>query len=359
MEGMFRQLGIFSQMGQLYQPEDRDQLMFYKEDKQGQILQEGINEAGATSSWISAGTAYSNHAIQTIPFYIFYSMFGFQRVGDLLWAAADSRTRGFLLGGTAGRTTLNGEGLQHEDGHSHVLSSTVPNCISYDPTYGYEVAVIVQDALRRMVSDQEDVFYYLTLMNENYAHPAMPDGAAEGILHGMYLLREGGEGEHRVQLMGSGTILREVLAAGDLLREDWGVAADVWSVTSFTELRREGIAAERWSTLHPTQPARRSYVEQALVDHGGPVVAATDYMRTFADQIRPFVPRRYRVLGTDGFGRSDFRVKLRRFFEVDRNHVTVAALKALADDGAIEAGTVQQAIERYEIDPDAPLPSLV
>jgi pyruvate dehydrogenase E1 component len=359
MEGMFRQLGIFSQMGQLYQPEDREQLMFYKEDKHGQILQEGINEAGATSSWISAGTAYSNHAVQTIPFYIFYSMFGFQRVGDLLWAAADSRTRGFLLGGTAGRTTLNGEGLQHEDGHSHVLSSTVPNCISYDPTYGYEVAVIVQDGLRRMVSDQEDVFYYLTLMNENYAHPAMPEGAAEGILRGMYLLREGGEGEHRVQLMGSGTILREVLAAADLLREDWGVAADVWSVTSFTELRREGIAAERWSTLHPTQPARRSYVEQALSDHGGPVVAATDYMRTFADQIRPFVPRRYRVLGTDGFGRSDFRVKLRSFFEVDRGHVAVAALKALADDGAIEAGTVQEAIERYEIDPDAPLPSLV
>jgi pyruvate dehydrogenase E1 component len=359
MEGMFRQLGIFSQMGQLYQPEDRDQLMFYKEDKQGQILQEGINEAGATSSWISAGTAYSNHAIQTIPFYIFYSMFGFQRVGDLLWAAADSRTRGFLLGGTAGRTTLNGEGLQHEDGHSHILSSTIPNCISYDPTYGYEVAVIVQDGLRRMVSDQEDVFYYLTLMNENYAHPAMPEGAAEGILRGMYLLREGGDGEHRVQLMGSGTILREVLAAGDMLRDDWGVAADVWSVTSFTELRREGIAAERWSTLHPTQPARRSYVEQALADHRGPVVAATDYMRTFADQIRPFVPRRYRVLGTDGFGRSDFRVKLRSFFEVDRNHVAVAALKALADEGAIEAGTVQQAIERYEIDPDAPLPSLV
>ncbi|MEA2319227.1 MAG: pyruvate dehydrogenase component [Solirubrobacteraceae bacterium] len=357
MEGMFRQLGIFSQVGQLYQPEDAEQLMFYKEDKKGQILQEGINEPGAFSSWIAAGTAYSNHAIQMIPFYVFYSMFGFQRIGDLAWAAADSRTRGFLLGGTAGRTTLNGEGLQHEDGHSHVLSSTVPNCISYDPTYGYEVAVIVQDGLRRMYAEQEDVLYYLTIMNENYAHPPMPEGAEEGILRGMYLLREGEQGDGpRVQLMGSGTILREVIAAGDILREDYGVASDVWSCTSFTELRREGMAADRWNRLHPGEEPRPSYVESTLAGRSGPVIASTDYMRTFADQIRPFVPGRYEVLGTDGFGRSDYRVKLRRFFEVDRAHVTVAALRTLADEGTIERSVVKEAVERFEIDADTPPP---
>jgi pyruvate dehydrogenase E1 component len=358
MEGMFRQLGIFSQVGQLYQPEDAEQLMFYKEDKQGQILQEGINEPGAFSSFIAAGTAYSNHGIQMIPFYTFYSMFGFQRIGDLAWAAADSRTRGFLLGGTAGRTTLNGEGLQHEDGHSHVLSSVIPNCISYDPTYGYELAVIVQDGLRRMYADQEDVFYYLTIMNENYPHPPMPEGAEEGILRGMYLLREGaqdGDGP-TVQLMGSGTILREVEAAADILQEEYGVSADVWSVTSFTELRRDGMAAERWSRLHPGEEPRPSYVERSLAGRTGPVVASTDYMRTFADQIRPYVPAAYRVLGTDGFGRSDYRRKLRRFFEVDRHHVTVAALQALADEGTVERSVVAQAIERYDIDPDVPPP---
>jgi pyruvate dehydrogenase E1 component len=358
MEGMFRQLGIFSQVGQLYSPEDAEQLMFYKEDKSGQILQEGINEPGAFSSFIAAGTAYSNHGVQMIPFYTFYSMFGFQRIGDLAWAAADSRTRGFLLGGTAGRTTLNGEGLQHEDGHSHVLSSTVPNCISYDPTYGYELAVIIQDGLRRMYADQEDVFYYLTIMNENYPHPAMPDGAEEGILRGMYLLREGardGDGP-KVQLMGSGTILREVEAAAEILRDEHGVSADVWSVTSFTELRRDGMAAERWNRLHPTEDRRPSYVERSLEGRTGPVVASSDYMRTFADQIRPFVPGEYRVLGTDGFGRSDYRRKLRRFFEIDRHHVTVAALRALADEGAVEPAVVQEAIERYDIDPDVPPP---
>jgi pyruvate dehydrogenase E1 component len=352
MEGMFRQFGIFSQVGQLYQPEDIDQLMFYKEDKQGQILQEGINEAGAVSSWIAAATSYSNHGVPMIPFYIFYSMFGFQRVGDLTWAAGDSRARGFLLGGTAGRTTLNGEGLQHADGHSHLLASTIPNCVAYDPTYGYEVAVIFREGLRRMLAEQEDVFFYITLMNENYRHPGMPEGTEAGILKGMYLLREGPRDEKapRVQLLGSGTILREVEAAADLLSADFGVAADVWSMTSFTELRREAIEAERWNLLHPTDQPRVSYVERCLEGRGGPVVAATDYMRAFADQIRPFVRARYRVLGTDGFGRSDYRVKLRRFFEVDRHYVALAALTALADDGRIEATTARDAIERYGID---------
>jgi pyruvate dehydrogenase E1 component len=357
MEGMFRQLGIFSQLGQLYQPEDREQLMFYKEDKKGQILQEGINEAGAFSSWISAATAYSNHGIQMLPFYIFYSMFGFQRIGDLAWAAADSRARGFLLGGTAGRTTLNGEGLQHEDGHSHVFAATIPNCRAYDPTYAYELAVIIQDGLRRMGQEQEDVFYYLTVMNENYAHPAMPEGARDGILRGMYLLREGEGDGPRVQLMGSGTILREVIAGGDLLREDFGVSADVWSVTSFTELARDGNAADRWSRLHPTEEPRASHVEQCLSGREGPAVASTDYVRSFADQIRPFVRgRRYEVLGTDGFGRSDYRVKLRRFFEVDRHHVAIAALRALADEGAVERSVVGQAIEKYGVDAETPPP---
>src|SRR3954471_8018754 len=291
MEGLFRQLGIFSQVGQLYTPEDREQLMFYREDKHGQVLQEGINEPGAMSSWIAAGTSYSNHAVATVPFYIYYSMFGFQRVGDPTGAAGDSRTRGFLLGGTAGRTTLNGEGLQHEDGHSHLLSSTIPNCVSYDPTYGYELAVIIHEGLRRMIGEQEDVFYYLTLMNENYQHPAMPEGAEDGILRGIYKLREGKDA--KIQLLGSGVILREVIAGADLLRDDFGVEADVFSVTSFTELRRDGIGAERWSTLHPGEDARVPYVSSVLDDR--PAVAATDYMRTFADQIRPWVPGAYRV----------------------------------------------------------------
>jgi pyruvate dehydrogenase E1 component len=357
MEGMFRQLGIYSSVGQLYKPQDADQLMYYREDKAGQVLQEGINEAGAMSSWIAAATSYSTNNVPMIPFYIYYSMFGLQRVGDLAWAAGDMRARGFLLGGTAGRTTLNGEGLQHEDGHSHVLASTIPNCISYDPTFAYEVVVIVRDGLRRMVEEQEDVYYYITLMNENYQHPAMPAGAEEGIVRGLYLLKAGGKGKGpRVQLLGSGTILREVMAAADLLREDWKVAADLWSATSFNELRRDGMSAERWNLLHPTQARRKSYVESALDGHAGPVVAATDYMRAYADQVRSHIPRRYVVLGTDGFGRSDYRVKLRRFFEVNRHYVTVAALKALADDGEIKPQVVAEAIAKYGLDTERPDP---
>jgi pyruvate dehydrogenase E1 component len=361
MEGLFRQVGIYSPFGQRYQPQDSEQLMFYKEDEHGQILEEGITEAGSISSFIAAGTSYSSHAVQMVPFYIYYSMFGYQRVGDLVWAAADSRTRGFLLGGTAGRTTLNGEGLQHEDGHSHVLFSVVPNVRAYDPAYGYEVAVIVHEGLRRMIGEQEDVFYYLTLMNENYHHPAMPAGAEDGILRGMYLLRSSSVEGPRVQLLGSGTILNEVLAAADLLEQEFGVAADVWSVTSFTELRRDGIEVERWNLLHPESEPRRAYATECLTAEGreGPVVASTDYIRAFADQIRQWVPGDYRVLGTDGFGRSDFRRALRRFFEVDRHFVTVAALRSLADEGVMDPARVREAIERFEIDPDAPMPTTV
>jgi pyruvate dehydrogenase E1 component len=359
MEGMFRQLGIFSQVGQLYSPEDADQLMYYKEDEHGQILQEGINEPGAFSSWIAAATSYANHGVQTIPFYIYYSMFGFQRIGDLAWAAGDSRARGFLIGGTAGRTTLNGEGLQHEDGHSHLQAALIPNCVAYDPTYAYEVAVIVHDGLRRMVTDREDVFYYLTVMNENYEQPALPEGSEEGILRGMHRIAEANadsEGPN-VQLLGSGTILREVLAAADLLREDFGVESDVWSVTSFTELRRDGLAVERENRLHPTAAPKQTYVEDQLGDRG-PVIAATDYLRSFADQIRPWVKGSYGVLGTDGFGRSDYRVALRKFFEVDRYHVAVAALYQLAEDGEIDTKVVADAIAKYDIDVDGAAPWL-
>jgi len=355
MEGMFRQLAIYSSEGQKYEPVDRDQVMYYREDKQGQILEEGINEAGAFSSWIAAATSYSHSNLVTVPFYIFYSMFGMQRIGDLAWAAGDQRARGFLLGATAGRTTLNGEGLQHEDGHSHMLSSAIPNCVSYDPTFGYELAVIIQDGLRRMVIDQEDVFYYITVMNENYEHPAMPAGADEGILKGMYLWRESkSKSKSRTQLMGSGTILREVIAAGELLETDWNVAADIWSATSFTELRREGLAAERWNLLHPESKARTPYVTERLEKRAGPVVAASDYIKTFADQIRPFVPkgRIYRVLGTDGFGRSDSRAKLRHFFEVNRYFIAIAALKALVDLGELKPKVVTDAIKKYGIDPE-------
>jgi len=362
MEGMFRQLGIYSSVGQLYHPQDAEQLMWYREDKLGQILQEGINEAGAISSWIAAGTSYSNHDLPMIPFYIFYSMFGFQRVGDLAWAAGDSRTRGFLLGGTSGRTTLNGEGLQHEDGSSQLMASFVPNCRSYDPTYSYELAVILADGMRRMLTDQEDVYYYITLLNENYPHPAMPAGAEEGILRGMYLLCDGGKNakkEPRVQLFGSGAILREVEAAGELLAADWNVHSDIWSVPSFNELQRDGVAAHRWNMLHPTETPRLCWVEQCLQGRSGPAVAATDYVRTFAEQIRPYVGRRYVTLGTDGYGRSDFRRKLRDFFEVNRHFVAVAALKALADDGTIEAAIVAKAIQKYGIDPEKPNPVTV
>jgi pyruvate dehydrogenase E1 component len=358
MEGMFRQLAIWNQLGQLYTPEDRDQLMFYKEDKHGQILQEGINEAGAMCDWIAAATSYSTHGVQMIPFYIFYSMFGFQRFGDFAWAAGDIRARGFLLGGTAGRTTLNGEGLQHEDGQSQVYASTIPNCIAYDPTFAYEVAVIIQDGLRRMIAEQEDVYYYLTVMNENYRHPAMPEGAAPSILKGMYLFATGttkAKGP-RVQLLGSGTIFREVIAAADLLRADWGVEADLWSCPSFNELARDGRAAERQNLLHPDGKRRASHVESCLAATAGPVIAATDYVRAFAEQIRPYVPRRYVVLGTDGFGRSDTREKLRHFFEVDRWYVAVAALKALAEEGTLPASKVGEAIAKYKLDPSKPAP---
>jgi len=362
MEGMFRQLGIFAPEGQKYEPVDKDQVMYYREDKAGQILEEGINEAGAMCSWIAAATSYSHSNQVTVPFYTFYSMFGMQRVGDLAWAAADQRARGFLLGATAGRTTLNGEGLQHEDGHSHILSSVIPNCISYDPTYGYELAVIIHDGLRRMVTNQEDVYYYITLMNENYEHPALPGGAEQGILKGLYSLKESkAKAKSRVQMLGSGTILREVIAAGELLEKDWGVAADIWSATSFTELRRDGLAAERWNLLHPEDKARVPYVTQCLEKHAGPVVAASDYMKTFADQIRPFMPagRIYKVLGTDGFGRSDSRAKLRHFFEVNRYFIAIAALKALAESGEGKAKTVAEAIKKYGIDPNKPDPTTV
>jgi pyruvate dehydrogenase E1 component len=361
MENLFRQFGIFSQVGQLYQPEDANQLMFYKEDKSGQLLQEGINEPGAMSSWIAAATSYSTSDTPMIPFYIYYSMFGFQRVGDLAWASGDMRARGFLLGGTAGRTTLNGEGLQHEDGHSHVMSATIPNCVSYDPTFSYEVAVIIADGLRRMYAEQDDVFYYITVMNENYQHPAMPDGVEDGIVKGMYLFREGSAGKKsapRVQLLGSGTILREVIAAADLLEQDWNVAADVWSAPSFTELGREGMATERWNMLHPADERRQSFVEAQLSGRpDGPAIAATDYVRAFADQIRPYVNRRYRVLGTDGFGRSDYRRKLREHFEVNRHFITLAALTELAAEGSVPAGAAAEAIKKYGLNPNKPDPA--
>ena len=363
MEGLFRQIGIHSHLGQLYTPQDAGQLSYYKEARDGQILQEGINESGAISSWIAAGTSYANHGLATIPFYIFYSMFGLQRVGDLAWAAADARTRGFLLGATSGRTTLMGEGLQHDDGHSHVLSSVIPSCVSYDPTYAYELAVIIQDGMRRMFADQEDIYYYITVLNENYAHPAMPEGAQDGILKGLYLLQEntGGEaGAPRVQLMGSGSILREVIAAASVLLQDFGIASDVWSATSLTEVRRDGMAAERWNLLHPAVAPRVPYITQCLAGRAGPVVVATDYMKIVGDQVRPFVTdRRFVSLGTDGFGRSDTRESLRTFFEVDRHFIVLAALKALADDSTVPRALVGEAIARYGIAVDKPDPASV
>ena len=359
MEGMFRQLGIYAHEGQKYTPVDKDQVMYYREDKAGQILEEGINEAGAFSSWIAAATSYSTNNRIMVPFYIYYSMFGFQRVGDLAWAAGDMQARGFLLGGTSGRTTLNGEGLQHEDGHSHILSATIPNCVSYDPTFAHEVAVIIQDGLRRMVGEQENVFYYITLLNENYPHPGLKPGQEEGIKRGLYLLQEGEAGNAtRVQLMGSGAILRESLAAAELLEKDWGVAADVWSVTSFTELRRDGLDCERFNLLNPGAKERTPYVTEQLSGHGGPIVASTDYMKLFADQIRPFIPqgRSYQVLGTDGFGRSDFRYKLREHFEVNRHFIVLSALRALVRDKKFKPAKLKEAIVRYGIDPGKPNP---
>ena len=356
MEGMFRQVGIYSSKGQLYTPEDADELMYYREDKKGQILEEGINEGGAFCSWLAAGTAYSNHNVQMVPFYIYYSMFGFQRVGDFIWAGGDMQSRGFLIGGTAGRTTLAGEGLQHQDGHSLINASTVPNCRSYDPTYAYELAVIVQDGLRRMIGEQENIFYYITCMNENYVQPPMPSGVEDGILKGMYLLQVGKQGKIRAQLMGSGTILREVIAAAELLFKDFGLPTDVWSVTSFNELRRDALEIERWNQLHPDEKPRRTYIEQCFGSRPGPYIAATDYMKIIADQIQRWVPGRFISLGTDGYGRSDGREALRQHFEVDKQYIVVTALKALADDGALDQKTVAKAIEKYGIDPDKPDP---
>lgn len=361
MEGMFRQLGIYAPKGQLYIPEDADQLMYYREDIKGQVLQEGITEAGAMSSWIAAATAYSNHGIAMIPFYIFYSMFGLQRIGDLAWAAGDQQARGFLIGGTAGRTTLAGEGLQHQDGHSLLMAASIPNCVSYDPTFNYELAVIIHDGIRRMYTDQENVFYYVTVMNENYAHPPMPEGAQEGILQGMHRLRQAPKGRKavpRVQLFGSGTILRESMAAAELLEQDFGVLADLWSVTSYNELARQGREAVRWNRLHPEAAARPVYVSEQLADAQGPIIAASDYNQAYADQIREFVNgRRYVVLGTDGYGRSGTREQLRRFFEVDRYQIAIAALSALADENALPRSTVSDAISRYGLNPDKPDPA--
>jgi pyruvate dehydrogenase E1 component len=359
MEGLFRQIGIFSQEGQLYEPVDKDQVMYYREDKAGQILQEGINEAGGMCSWIAAATSYSTNNRVMVPFYTYYSMFGLQRVGDLAWLAGDIRARGFLMAGTAGRTTLNGEGLQHEDGHSHIFAATIPTCVPYDPTYAHEVAVIIQNGLHRMVEKQEDVFYYITIMNENYEQPGLKEGQEEGIIKGMYLFQEGDKSaKQRVQLMGSGTILRESVFAAELLKNDWGVAADVWSCPSFTLLARDGQDADRWNLVHPTEAPRVPYVTQLLQGSEGPIVATTDYMRLFAEQIRAYIPsgRTYKVLGTDGFGRSDTRAKLREFFEVNRYYITVAALKSLAEEGKIDAKVVADAIAKYGIDPNKPNP---
>jgi len=359
MEGLFRQVGIFNQQGQLYEPVDKDQVMYYREDKAGQILQEGINEAGGMSSWIAAATSYSTNNRVMIPFFTYYSMFGMQRIGDLAWAAGDMRARGFMMGGTAGRTTLNGEGLQHEDGHSHLFAAAIPNCVPYDPTFAHEVAVIIQDGLRRMVTEQEDVFYYITIMNENYPHPGIKPSQEEGILKGMYLLQEGDKkAKQRVQLIGSGTILRESIFAAELLKDDWNIAADVWSAPSLTLVAREGQDAERWNLVNPTKPQRVPYVTQLMQGTEGPIVATTDYMRLFAEQIRAFMPkdRTYRVLGTDGFGRSDSRVKLREFFEVNRYYITVAALKSLAEEGKIEASVVEKAVAKYNLNPNKPNP---
>ena len=356
MEGMFRQLGIYSSVGQLYEPQDSDQVMFYKEQQDGQILEEGINEAGSFSSWVAAATSYTVNGIQMIPFYIFYSMFGFQRIGDLAWAAGDSRARGFLLGATAGRTTLNGEGLQHEDGHSQLMAAMIPNCVSYDPTFAYELAVIMQDGLKRMVENQEDVFYYITVMNENYSHPEMPKGVEADIIKGMYQFSTSKAKGEKVQLMGSGVILREVIEAQKILESDYGVSADVWSVTSFNELRKDALEIDRWNRMNPDKPQKESHVEKLLKKAEGPIIASTDYMKSFAEQIAVFLPHKFVALGTDGFGRSDSRENLRHFFEVDRHYVVVATLKALSDEGKIKSSIVTDAIKKFKLDPNKPNP---
>jgi pyruvate dehydrogenase E1 component len=354
MEGLFRQVGIYNPAGQQYTPVDKDQVMYYKEDKAGQILQEGINEAGGMSSWIAAATSYSTSNRIMVPFYVYYSMFGFQRIGDLAWAAGDMQARGFLLGGTSGRTTLNGEGLQHEDGHSHILAGTIPNCISYDPTFAHEVGVILHHGLKRMVEKQDNVYYYITLLNENYPMPGLTPGTEEQIIKGMYLCKAGGKNKTRVQLMGSGTILRESLAAQELLAKDWGIAADVWSCPSFNELTRDGQDVERFNMLHPLEVPRVPFVAQQLAKYDGPVIASTDYMKNYAEQIRSFIPkgRTFKVLGTDGFGRSDFRSKLREHFEINRHYIVVAALKALSEEGAVPVAKVAEALKQYGIKTD-------
>ena len=358
MEGMFRQLGIYSSVGQLYEPQDKEQVMFYKEDKSGQILEEGINEAGSMSSWIAAATAYSAHGINMIPFYIYYSMFGFQRIGDLAWAAGDMQARGFLIGGTAGRTTLAGEGLQHQDGHGLLLASTIPNCVAYDPCFAYEMAVIIHDGMRRMVQEQENIYYYITAMNENYVQPPMPKGVEQGIVRGMYLFREGKakKGQTKVQLFGSGAILREVIKAAEMLEKDWNIVADVWSVTSYNELARNARACERWNMLNPDKPPRTAYIEDCLQGREGPVIAASDYVRNVADQVRGYVGRSYTVLGTDGYGRSDTRKKLRHHFEVNSQYVTLATIKTLVDEGKLDASSLKDAIQKYDIDTSKPNP---
>ena len=356
MEGLFRSMGIYAHKGQLYDPVDADELLPYREDKAGQILEEGINEAGAMSSWIAAATSYSFHSMPMIPFYIFYSMFGFQRVGDLAWAAGDSRSRGFLIGGTAGRTTLSGEGLQHQDGHSHLLASTIPNCRAYDPAFAYELAVIVHHGMQSMYVNQEDSYFYITVMNENYEHPPMPQNCEEGIINGMYLLQKGDANSNHVQLLGSGAILREVIQAAELLKQDFKITSDIWSVTSFNRLRREGMDVERWNMLHPNEEQKVTYVEKCLANVEGPIIAATDYMKIYADQIRPYIHSNYIVLGTDGFGRSDTRYQLRRFFEVDSRNIALAAIHALAEDGKVEKSLIQSAIDKYKIDAEKPNP---
>jgi pyruvate dehydrogenase E1 component len=359
MEGMFRQLGIYTSAGQKYVPHDHQQIMYYKEDKKGVILEEGINEAGAMSAWLALATAYSTSNCPMIPFYIFYSMFGFQRVGDLAWAAGDSQARGFLIGATAGRTTLNGEGLQHQDGHSHILANTVPNCKSYDAAYSFELTVIIQDGVKRMYADKENCFYYLTTMNENYVQPAMPEGVEEGIIKGIYPFSKGADAKLKVQLMGSGTILNEVREAATILRESFGIESDIWSLTSVNELTRDGQAVDRWNLLHPESAPKKAYITEQLEGSAGPVIIATDYMKNYAEQLRKYIERPLYVLGTDGFGRSDSRAALRKFFEVDRHFVVLAALKVLADEGKIKTSVLSQAIKTFAIDPDKPNPLYV
>jgi pyruvate dehydrogenase E1 component len=359
MEGMFRQLGIYSSVGQLYEPQDSDQVMFYKEQKDGQILEEGINEAGSFSSWIAAATSYSHTDIQTIPFYIFYSMFGFQRIGDLAWAAGDSRCRGFLLGATAGRTTLNGEGLQHEDGHSHLLAATIPNCVSYDPCFAYELAVIIQNGLERMIQNQEDVYYYITVMNENYTHPEIPKGVEQGIIEGIYPFTKSKIKGPKVQLMGSGVILREVIEAAKILETDFKVAADIFSVTSFNELRKNALDIERWNRLNPGKDKKLSNIENAIIDKESPIIASTDYMKSFPEQIARFLPNHFIALGTDGYGRSDSREALRDFFEVDRFYIVIAALNALVDAKKIDSSVLLKAVKDFKLDGDKPNPMSV